>query len=77
MRSIRGYLKETAALTTEYIIGLAVAMLVFVAIMPTVLNGFNASTITGWASSVQTMWGLIPVLIIVAVILVLAKGHRK
>jgi hypothetical protein len=70
-------LKTMAAMSVEYVIGMAVALLVMIAILPTVLNGFNGTTVTGWPSSVQTLWNLMPVIIIVAFVIAIVHYKRK
>ena len=70
--------KEHAMITVEYVIGLAIGLLVTFSILPTVLNTFNATTTTSWDSTTRTIWGLFPVIIIVVVLMAIygkKRGH--
>ena len=70
------YIKDRAMMSIETIIGMALALLVMIAILPNVLGTFfNAST-SGWDATTKTIWGLLPIVIVVVVILAVYKGRR-
>ena len=69
--------KDRAALTVEYVIGMAIGLLVTFSILPTVLNTFNATTTTTWDATTRTIWGLFPVVIIVVVLMAIYGKKRK
>ena len=76
MVQIKQEIKERALITVEYVILFAVGLLVTFAILPTVLNTFNASTTTGWDSTTRTIWGIIPLVIIAVILVKVYKGGK-
>jgi hypothetical protein len=78
--------KEKASLTIEYVIGIAIALLVMVAILPTVFRAWNGSSgnatvdgisVASWGGPTQALWNLLPVIIIVAFVIAVVHYRKK
>ena len=62
--------KERAAISVEWIIGLAIGLLVCMSILPTIFGTFFNSSVTSWDATTRTIWGLLPVVVIVSILMV-------
>ena len=63
------------AVTPNEIIGIAIAILVMAAILPTALTSFFDANTTGWDSATVLLWGIVP-LIVIAVIVMKWYGKK-
>ena len=77
MSWMRKKMRDVAAISVEMVIGVAVAALVFIAMAPGILNGFNTTVNytaagspsgVGWFSGASTLYTLLPILFLVAIL---------
>jgi hypothetical protein len=54
---------------TSYVIGIAVAALVVAIIIPVAFSQFFATVTTSWDAQTILIWGIIPVIVILAIVL--------
>ena len=70
--------KTKTKLSVKDIVGVAVAVLITSFIIPTAFTQFYSANTTGWGTSVVSLWGLIPLMVILALVLgFVAMGIRK
>lgn len=54
---------------TSYVIGIAVAALVVAIIIPVAFSQFFSTVTTSWDAQTILIWGIIPVIVILAIVL--------
>ena len=75
---VRPFLADThGTLTVEFIITLALGIIVLAALLPTAFQQFYAANTTTWSTAVQDMWALVPLMAILAVIVILVAVATK
>lgn len=60
---------QRGASMTSYVIGIAVAALVVAIIVPIAFGQFFATTTTSWDAQTILIWGIIPLVVILAIVL--------
>ncbi len=75
----RGFLSDVRASVEQKVIGLAIAVFIASAILPTAIGNWFGANTTGWSTEAQTMWSVGGLLIVVAIVIAFygyAKGRR-
>lgn len=55
----------------QKIVGIFLTIIMAAALVPSALTSFNAANTTGWSAEQLALWGVIGILVIVAIIVVL------
>ena len=61
--------KEEAKIKVEYMVGMLIAFLVAVQLLPSAINMTNNSSTFGWGGTLQSVWFILPLVVIVAIVL--------
>lgn len=67
--SVMGRMGQRGVSMTSYVIGIAVAALVVAIIIPIAFGQFFSTVTTSWDAQTILIWGIIPVIVILAIVL--------
>lgn len=66
-----------ASITAKSLIGLAIGLAVMVAVIPQAIEQISSTDTGNWSSATQSLWNLMPLIIVAVIIMGVAAGVAK
>lgn len=66
-----------ASISAKGLIGLAIAVAIMVAVIPQAIENISSTDSSNWSSATQSLWNLMPLIIIAVIVLGIAGGIAK